>query len=160
MEQKRSLALRPIAWVCTILMVLALQYIAEVACRLGELLFVWINGLSTVVIVILVVAFGGTFCSILFYAAIGLPSLLVALSDKIYPSNHAFRYYFVGIYEIIGCVILILAGVGGLVSGGPMFWFYARYIWLIIASIVMMVNGRSEAKERHNQAPIQETNEV
>lgn len=153
MGKKKSWVLRPVAWICTIIMILALQFVAEWICRLGDYLFYWLSGLSTIVIVILVLLFGSAFCGLFFYSAIVLPSLLVSLSDKIYPSNHAFRYYFVGLYEIAGCVFLILAAVMGAVSGGSMFWFYVRYGWLILASIIMMITGRSEAKERHNNAP-------
>lgn len=150
MEQKKSWILRPIAWICTIIMMLAMQFIAELICRLGESLILWLGELSTVAIVFWAMIFGSAALSLFFYSATFLPSLVVSLSDKIYPSNHAFRYYFVGLYEIVGCVLLILAAIVGLVSGGSMFWFYVRYAWLIIASIVMMVTGRSEAKDRHN----------
>jgi len=150
MEQKKSWILRPIAWICTIIMMLVMQFIAELICRLGEGLILWLGELSTVAVVFWAMIFGSAALSLFFYSATFLPSLVVSLSDKIYPSNHAFRYYFVGLYEIVGCVLLILAAIGGLVSGGSMFWFYVRYAWLIIASIVMMVTGRSEAKNRHN----------
>lgn len=150
MKKTKPWILRPVAWILTIIMMLALQYIAELLCLLGEYVLLWVNGLSTVVIVILVMAFGSIFLGIFFYSAIFLPSLVVTISDKIYPSNHAFRYYFVGIYEIAGCALLIFAAITGAVTGGSMFWFYVRYGWLIFASIVMMVTGRSEANERHN----------
>lgn len=150
MEQKKLWILRPVAWICTIIMVLGLQLIAQLLCRLGEYLILWLGGLPTVAVVLLVLAFGSVFCSVFFYSAVTLPSLLVSISDKIYPSNHAFRYYFVGLYEIAGCAFLIFAAVMGAVTGGSMFWFYARYGWLILASVIMMVSGNSEAKEQHN----------
>lgn len=148
MEQKRNWILRPVAWIATIAMVLGLQLIAELICDLGELLVIIASRLSTIVIVILATIFGGAYLSLWFYAATMLPVLLVSLSEKIYPSHHAFRYYFVGIYEIIGCALLILAAIFGFVSGGSMFWFYARYAWLIIASITMIVTGRSVTLEQ------------
>ena len=159
MEKKKLWILRPVAWILTIVMMFGLQYIAELLCLLGEYVMLWLNGMSTVAIVILAIALGSTFFGIFFYSATFLPSLAVTLSDKIYPSNHAFRYYFVGIYEIIGCAFLIFAALTGSVSGGSMFWFYVRYGWLILASVVMMVSGNNEAKERHrndySKQPIQ-----
>lgn len=148
MEQKRHWILRPVAWIATIAMVLGLQLIAELICNLGEWLVIIASRLSTIVIVILATIFGSTYLGLYFYAAMILPALLVSFSEKIYPSHHAFRYYFVGIYEIFGCVLLILFAILGLVSGGSMFWFYARYAWLIIASITMIVTGRSVTIEQ------------
>lgn len=149
MEQKKLWILRPVAWVCTILMVLGLQLVAELICRLGEYFVFRLSSFSTIVVVILVLLFGSVFCGLFFYSAIFLPSFLVSISDKIYPSNHSFRYYFVGLYEIAGCAFLIFAAIMGAVKGGSMFWFYARYGWLILSSIIMMVVGHSQAKARH-----------
>lgn len=149
MEQKKPWILRPVAWICTIIMVLGIQFIATLICRLGEYLILWLSGLSTVVIVILVLLFGSIFCGLFFYSVFILPSLLVSISDKIYPSNHAFRYYFLGIYEIAGCAFLIMAAIMGAVKGGSMFWFYARMGYIIVSSILMIVFGHGAAKNRH-----------
>lgn len=150
--KKKSWILRPVAWLSTILMMLALQFVAEKLCLYAERLIIWLNTLSTAVIVILVVACGSVALSIFSTTVMLLPAYLVIISDAIYPSNHAFRYYFVGIYEIIGCAILIIAGLLGYVTGGSMFWFYLRYAWLIVASIVMMCHGRSASINRHGAA--------
>ena len=150
MEKKKSWMLRPVAWICTILMVLCLHFVSKVISRLGEGIIAWLDGLSTVAVVILVVSFGGAFLSLLFYSAFALPSLIVTMSDKIYPSNHAFRYYFIGILEICGCAILILAAIFGFIVGKGMIWHYVRYGWLLSASIAMMVTGREESSLRHN----------
>ena len=149
-EHKKSWILRPVAWILTIIMMLALQFVAQLLSLLGEYVFMWLSGLSTVAVVLLSMVFGGTFLSIFFYSAIFLPSFAVTIADKVYPSNHAFRYYFVGIYEIIGCALLIYAGIIGAVSGGSIFWFYARYIWLIVVSVIMMLIGRNEANSRQS----------
>lgn len=149
MEKNKPIILRPVAWIAIIIMMFGLQYVAELICLLGGYLIDFLNGLSLAVIVIIVVFFGGVFTGIYFYSAIMLPALAVTISDKIYPSNHAFRYYFVGLYEIAGCALLVFLGITGQVDGGPMFWFYARYIWLILASICMMITGNNTAKERH-----------
>lgn len=149
MQKKKPWILRLVAWILTMIATLLLNIVAELLCLAGEYVIAWLGGFSTVVIVILVMTFGSVFVSIFFYSGIFLPSLIVSASDKIYPSNHAFRYYFVGIYQIIGCAFLIFAAITGAVSGGSMFWFYVRYGWLIYTAIVMMINGNMEAKERH-----------
>lgn len=146
--KKESWILRPASWIASIIMLLALQLAAELICRLGDFLTSWLGGLSTIAIVILVLLFGSAFCSLFFYSAFLLPMLLVSASDTISPSKHAFRYYFLGIWEILGCGFLIFAAIMGTVSGGSMFWFYARYCWLIIAAVVMMFTGRSRSVER------------
>lgn len=149
MKKKKSLFFRPVAWIATILLMLGLQFVAELLCKLGGYLVYWLSGMSTVVIILLAMAFGGTFLSVFFYSAIMLPSVIVNLSDNIYPSNHAFRYYFVGLYELVACGLLIFMALNGMVSGGSMFWFYARYGWLAAASVIMMVVGNGNAKDRH-----------
>lgn len=149
MEKKKSWVFRPVAWLATILLMLGLQFVAELLCELGGYLVYWLSGMPTVVIILLAIAFGGTFLSLFFYSAIMLPSVIVNLSDNIYPSNHAFRYYFVGLYELIACGFLVFMALNGMVSGGSMFWFYARYGWLAIASVIMMVVGNGNAKDRH-----------
>lgn len=148
MEQKKHWIFRPLAWICTIALVLGLQLVAELLCRFGEYAVTWLGGLPTVAIVLLVLAFGSIFCSLFFYTAFLLPPLIVTASNKIYPSRRALRYYFIGGYEILGCTLLIVAAVAGYVSGGSMFWFYARYAWLIFASIIMMIAGNGVAKDQ------------
>lgn len=149
MQKKKPWILRPVAWLVTILLMLGLQFVAELLCKLGGYLVYWLSGMSTVVIILLAMAFGGTFLSLFFYSAIMLPSVIVNLADNIYPSNHAFRYYFVGLYELVACGLLVFMALNGMVSGGSMFWFYARYGWLAIASVIMMIVGNSNAKDRH-----------
>lgn len=148
MEKKKSWIMRPVAWVCTVLMMLATQYIVDLMRKLLLFIYSWLSDLPVVAIIIIVVSLGGVVGSILWYAAIGIPSLIVHLSDKIYPSHHAFRYYFIGIYEIVGCAFLLFAAIIGAVKGGSMFMFYAQYIYLILISVVMMLTGRSEANNR------------
>lgn len=142
---------RPIAWICTVVMILCLQYASELICRLGEYLFSILDGLPTVAVILLVMAFGGVFSGIILYSLFMLPALIVTASDKIYPSHHAFRYYLIGIYSIAGCAFLIYAAAIGAVSGTSMFWFYVRYIWQAIAYINMMVMGHTRAKDRNGK---------
>lgn len=149
MGKSKPWILRPVAWAFTILAMIGMQYLADLARRLVAHLLVWLGGLSTIAIVGFVLVFGGAVCGILYYSAFMIPVLVVSLSDAIYPSNHAFRYYFVGIYEIIGCALLIVAGIAGLIRGGLMILFYAQYGWLILASVIMIVTGHQNAKERH-----------
>lgn len=148
MEKRKNWVLRPVAWVCTLLMFLAVQFLADLLCKLGVFLVGWLSYQSTAIIIIMVMLFGGVFLSLIYCSVLFLPSILVSLSDKIYPSHHAFRYFFLGIYEIVGCALLIFAGIIGAVRGGSMFWFYAQYIYLIVISILVMVFGNNTAKER------------
>lgn len=147
MKQKKPWILRPVSWVCTVLMMILLEIAATLICLLGEYFTYKLSTLSTIGIVILVMAFGSTFVGLFFYSITYLSALLVELSDKIYPSHHAFRFYFFGLYEILGCVLHIISALIGNVKGDLMFWFYARYVWLIIASISVMLGGRAAANE-------------
>lgn len=149
MEKKKYWVLRPVAWICTFLMFLAVQFWAELLCKIGIFLINWLGNQSTVIIIIMVMLFGEGFLGLVTCSAVLIPSILVSVSDKIYPSHHAFRYYFIGIYEIIGCAILIFAGIIGAVRGTPMFWFYARFAYIIIVSIIIIALGRSAAMERN-----------
>ncbi|HBK03466.1 MAG TPA: hypothetical protein DDY87_03560 [Clostridiales bacterium] len=148
MEKQKSWVLRPVSWVCTLAMVLGIQFVGWLICYVGGILTSWLSGLSTIVIVLLVLAFGSVFCGAVFYAVAFLPLLLVETSDKIYPSHHALRYYVLGIYEIASCAFLIYMAIIGAVRGGSMFWFYARFLYIILASVMMIVYGRNAAKSR------------
>lgn len=152
MRTSKPLALRPVSWITSIIMLFILQISAELICNLGEFLISCLSGLSTIAFIALVLLFGGLYCSLYFHSAYMMSCLFVTVSDKIYPSNHAFRYYFLGIYEIIGCCFLIFAAMTGSVTGGSMFWFYARYVWLITSSVLMIIYGRSESESRHKQS--------
>lgn len=148
MEKKKSWVMRPVAWVCTLAMVLGIQFVGWLICYVGGILTSWLSGLSTLAIVLLVLAFGSAFCGVVFYSVTFLPLLLVETSDKIYPSHHAFRYYFIGIYEIASCAFLIYGAIIGAVRGGSMFWFYARFLYIILASVLMIVYGHNAAQSR------------
>ncbi len=149
METNKPWLLRPVAWVATSIMFVGLKLVGELMCLVGEYLTYRLDGLSTISVIIWTMLFGSTIIGLFFYSATFLSSLLVTLSDKIYPSNHAFRYYFVGIYEIINCASWIISAIMGNVHGDYMFWFYAQNGWLIYASVVMMLIGRSMSEDRH-----------
>lgn len=152
MEKKKHWIRRPVAWMCTYLMMLVMEWVARIICNLGESVVGWLNGLSTAMIVILVVVFGGVAGSLLMYSVFVIPAAIVAISDKIYPSNHAVRYYLLGSYEIFGSALFIILAIAGIVQGGDMIWYYAKYIYLIILSVVMMITGRAKSEERHETA--------
>ena len=130
---------RPIAWICTVVMILCLQYASELICRLGEYLFSILDGLPTVAVILLVMAFGGVFSGIILYSLFMLPALIVTASDKIYPSNHAVRYFVIGIYSLAGCAFLITLALAGAVKGQSFIRFVRLYICCL--SIVFLVNN-------------------
>lgn len=148
METSKPWILRPVAWVATSIMFVGLELACGLMRLLGEYLTYRLDGLSTISVIIWTMLFGSTIIGIFLYSATFLSSLLVTLSDKIYPSNHAFRYYFFGICEIINCASLIISAIMGNVQGDYMFWFYAQNGWLIYASVAMMRIGRSMSEDR------------
>ena len=147
MEKKKPWILRPVAWLFTCLAIFLLPLAAEYICKLGGFLIGYMDRFSTVVVVILVLLFGSFYLSLFIYSATILPSLFVSISNLIYPTHHAFRFYFVGIYLIISSAFLIIAGILGFVSGGPMFWYYARYGWLAFSALMLMLAGRSSTTD-------------
>ena len=149
MEQKKSWLMRPVAWIATYAMFIVVKLLGELLCLLGEYTVYRLDNLSTVAIIVATLFFGSTAIGFFFYLATILPALLVSLSDKIYPSHHAFRYYFIGICEIINCASWIIYAIVGTVTGENMFWFYVQNGWLIYASAVMMFMGRSESNDRN-----------
>lgn len=152
MDRQKPLILRPVAWIATILMVILMEFAAGIIFNIVEYIFTKLDDLSTAGVVILTIVFGGTFLGLLSYPVNLLAALIVELSDKIYPSNHAFRYYFVGIYELLECAWWLLLGVTNSVKGGSMILYYAEIIWLAAASVRIMIWGRAEANGRHNCA--------
>jgi len=152
MEKKKSWILRPIAWICTVVMSLCIEFISELICKLGQYLVYWLGTLPTIAIILLTMAFGSLFVSLVYLSARFLPVLLVYLSDKIYPSNHAFRYYFVGIISIALYALVVWGSFRGIVAGGSMLWLYIRAGYLTFAAIMMMVHGHIDAEERHRES--------
>ena len=149
---KRPFILRPVSWAVLIILLFLMELAAELICMLGSQLVSLLSGLSTLVVIFLVMAFGSIYLGLVSYSAFFIPLLIVIACDKIYPSNHAFRYYFVSIIGIVIFAFLIVAGIMGIVSGGEMFWFYVRCAYLIVGMIVLMVSGHQKAEERHTQA--------
>lgn len=149
MEQKKSWILRPVAWVCTAAMWVALSGVAYLLCRLGDFLTGWLGTLPTLAVVILSVLFGGIFCGLFLRSAFLLPSWMVTISDKIYPTRRAVRFYVIGGYTLLGCGIVILAAILGAVRGVSMFWFYVRFCYIAAASVITMFFGYATASERN-----------
>lgn len=150
--KKRCWALRPVAWGCTMLLALGMDIISGLIFRLGTELVFWLSGLSTLVVVFLVMALGSIYLGLATYSVWIVPFMLVHLSDLIYPSNHAFRYYFIGIFQVIGCVVCIISAANGILVRDIMFFLYANMVHLAISSIVMMIYGRQKSEERHGEA--------
>lgn len=148
MEKKKPWILRPVAWIATVLMLIVLEYAAGFIFDLAGILLVKLEGMSTVIMVILVVAFGSTFLGLLTSSATIIPALLISASDWFYPSKRGARYFVVGLYEIVTTAVFFLAGISGAAKDGSMILYYAECIWLIVASISLMLMGRSQAKDR------------
>lgn len=146
--KQRSKVLRPVAWIATLAMFTLMDFASSLVCKLG----VWVVGefsnLSTGMIIILVLLFGSLYVGLFFYSAFLGSSLLVFASERIYPTHHAFRYYFIGIISIILCAISVFGGIRGWVTSsnyGGMFWFYAKYVHIMITTVTMMYRGRDES---------------
>ena len=92
------------------------------------------------------------FASLVYISARFLPVLIIYLSDKIYPSNHAFRYYFIGIVSSLIYAIVLFSAIRSKIPLGPNFWTYALFVYLIFSSIVMIVHGHVDAEERHRES--------
>lgn len=142
---------RPVAWACAFLGVLGIQAAAYLLCELGIWVLNWLNGLSTVAIVILVLVGGGVFCALFLHSMVLIPLMVVEWSNKIYRSRHGWRYVVLGVCEIFGCVFLIFAGIMGAVKGGPMVWFYIRFAYILIASIYLIVGGLGQADPKEER---------
>lgn len=152
MEKKISWVRRPIAWICTYILLQLVDTFSGFVCMLLSSLIGWMGGLSTVVIVILVVMFGSVISSAIIYSIFTVPALLVSLLDKIYPSNHAVRYYLFGAYKLLNLAVFVYAGIIGAVSGGSLFWYYAKLVYSAVLNVGIMVAGWLHAEERHKES--------
>ena len=150
MERKVSWVRRPIAWICTILMVMCMNIISGLIIELGEQLTYWLSGLNILVVIFLVMLLGSVYIGLFGWSIWIMPLIIVRASDKIYPSNHAFRYYFVGILEIIGCLIYLYLAVRGFLTRANMFFLYANLAHLFLTEIALIFIGHTEADNRHN----------
>lgn len=146
-QNKKTWLLIPVAWAFAIIGVLAIQLSGYLLCRIGAWAVGEMANLPTILIIALIFLFGGLYASLVYYALILIPALTVQFANQIFPSKNGVRYYVIGIYEVISCALLIYAGAIGIVKGGPMFWFYARFIFIAISSIILMLTGKEEAKQ-------------
>lgn len=153
MNKTRKPIMRPIAWVLTWAMLLLIEQIARLVCGLGNWLVALVSGWSTIAIIIAAIIFGGTYVALYFYSSVIAASMAVVASDYLYPSKKGARYLTFGIYELVGDIVLILLcavgpKLGIVITGGPMFWLYARYVWLIIFAVSLIACGKSCASDR------------
>lgn len=135
------------AWGFVIIGVLAMQFAGYLLCLVGEWSMAQIKDLPAILVMLVLVAFGGVYFSLAYFALFLIPGLTVEYSNRIYPSKKAVRYYVVGIYELIGCAFLIYAGARGIARASSMVWYYARFSFVGLSTIVMIVSGKGEAKE-------------
>lgn len=155
MERKRSGLLRPVAWLVTAMLICCMEWVSKLVCRLGSWAVNEFSHLSTGMIILLVLLLGSVYVGLYIYSAVILPRLLVSVSDAIYPSNHAFRYYFSGTIDIILCIVSIVGGIRGWIiqtGNTSMFWFYASCVHFALAMIIMMLHGHSAAEARHKES--------
>lgn len=147
--RKRSWILRPVSWAAVLLLVYLAEAIAGWLCKLGVWALSLLSGMTTFQIIMVIVFAGGMYSGLVIYALTTVPMLIVKICDFIYPSNHAFRYYFSGIIGIIGQLLTIVLAIAGYIVGGSMFWLYAKSVYLIIQYIIIMLLARESANERH-----------
>lgn len=155
MKRKRNALLRPVAWIVTAALIYCMDLVSKLVCKLGAWVVAEFSHLSTGMIILLVLLLGSIYVGLYFYSAIILPRLLVSVSDVIYPSNHAFRYYFSGIIVLILCAISVIGAIRGWIiqtGSTSMFWFYASYAHFALAMIIMMLHGHSSAEDRHKES--------
>lgn len=149
---KKNWILRPVSWLCTLAMYYVMCIISAFLCFLGRQIVNWLGTLPTLAIILLTMAFGSLFVSLVYISARFLPVLIVYLSDKIYPSNHAFRYYFIGIISSLIYAVTLISAIRNKIPFGSNFWTYAMYVYLIFSSIIMIVHGHIDAEERHRES--------
>lgn len=153
MKKTRNPIMRPVAWVATWVMLLLIEQVARLVCGLGGWLVGLASGWSTIVVIIVAIIFGGTYLSLYFYSSVMVATITVTASNFLYPTKKGARYIAFGVYELIGNVAFILLcaigpKLGIVVTGGPLFWLYARYVWLIIFSICLISCGKSSTSDQ------------
>ena len=147
MKCNKPVILRPIAWAFTVACLFGMQWLAMMFCRLGEFLISIAEDFSTIVKILFGATIGTAYIGLYFSSMSFVPAFVVVLSDGIYPTRRAMRFYLAGAYEILGCAFLIIAALMGAVKGGQMFWFYARFALLILQSVFLVAYGKRQAAE-------------
>ena len=118
MEQNnRKWYMRVLSWIVLMLLCGVYHALVPQAFKLIFMLIDWLSGLSTIMIIILSILFGGTIISILFYSILIIPALIVSLSEKICNSKKGLRYKIIGWYDIISYAIYIVFGITGTITG-------------------------------------------
>lgn len=149
--KKRSAILRPVAWISAIVLLLAMEAISGLIFALGVELTSWMSGLSTLAVIFLVMAIGSVYLGLVSYSIWIVPMLLVIACDWIYPSKHAFRYNFIGVIEILICIVYVVLGATDFIQGDIMFFFYANKVHIALSAVAMMFIGHQQAEERNRE---------
>lgn len=140
--KKKCWLLRPIAWVALLISVYLMNGIINAFFLLGVRVVDWLSTLPTLAIVLLTLAFGSIVLSLLFYGAMYLPTLVMTLSNLIYPSKNGVRYYLVGIIQLFISVLGIILAVTG--SGNDsVFWDCVASVYFAIVYIVMLCSVKA-----------------
>lgn len=159
-QKKNTWWRRPAGWVCAFAGMLGIQAAAYLLCELGAWVVAFLNGLSTVAVVLLVLLFGSVFLGMFLYSVALLPTMVVNWSNRVSKSRRGTRYNVIGIYTLVGCAILIYAGIRGAVRGGPMLWFYVRFGYIALASVLMMATGKEQAEPKDQAKDKPKTNKA
>lgn len=159
-QKKNTWWRRPAGWVCAFAGMLGIQAAAYLLCELGAWVVAFLDGLSTVAVVLLVLLFGSVFLGLFLYSVALLPTMVVSWSNRVSKSRRGTRYNVIGIYTLVGCAILIYAGIRGAVRGGSMLWFYVRFGYIALASVLMMATGREQAEPKEQAKDKPKTNKA
>lgn len=141
-EKKIGIWRMPISWVALVAMLCVVFPISRILCSVGVWLVSLLSELSTVMVVVLLLIFGGTYIGIVLGGLSYLPTIIVYLDEMIYPSKHGVRYCVIGIWTALGaaaCIFLLRIGV--IIAGPSKIWWYGLYIWNLLFGIVVAVMG-------------------
>lgn len=144
MNKTKKPIMRLISWVATWLMIMLVEQASRLVCGIGQLAVDIVDEWSTIAIIATAIIFGSLYLSLYFYSAIMAGTAVVLAAEYLYPTKKGARYWAFSIYEILGCLFFVLMGILGTVKGGSMFWFYAKYLWLAIFSVVFLTSGLSK----------------
>lgn len=151
-EKKRNPILRPVAWVVLLILADLMRIAAVLMQRLGIFLVGLLAPLPTWAVVLLVITCSSIYLGIIGYAIVLLPSIVISITELIYPSKNAVRYYVVGVFgALIFCACIIGGMTGVIKSDVGAFWYYALCVYLTILFIVFTVYGKAKVDDRKDE---------
>ncbi|MBE6929737.1 MAG: hypothetical protein E7463_05595 [Ruminococcaceae bacterium] len=143
---------RPVAWLATFVVWMLMEYLIRLLITLCGSAIVYLESLSTVAVVVIVLIFGSLAVGILLMPLMYGPLLIAQLSESIYPSRSGSRFLVIAGLSLLGSLIGFILGFSSYMvfgSGVAKVTWFVSYGYCFICAVILFIFGA-----RHEEAEI------